>query len=222
MTSAAPILVCFAVREEAGHFTRLAGSRPGVRILLTGMGRRNAETALAAALQEGRPRLVISAGFAGALLPDLTRGEVVFDVDKETVLEAGLRAAGARPVRFHCAERVVTTVEEKRALRAASGAEAVEMESGFIRLLCEKEAIPAGIVRVILDTAEEDLVLDFNPLMTDDQRIDGPKLALALLKAPWKIPGLLTFQKQSAAAARRLGETLAQVLGFEPGCANKA
>jgi len=216
MTSAASILVCFAVKEEASHFTRLADSRPGVRILLTGMGRRNAERTIAAALQERRPRLVITAGFAGALLPELTRGEVVFDVDKETGLEPGLRSAGARPVRFHCAERVVTTVEEKRALRAASGAEAVEMESGFIRSLCRKEGVPAGTVRVILDTADEDLVLDFNQLMTAEQRIDGRKLAFTVLKNPSKIPALLAFQKQSAQAAKRLGETLAQVLGFEP------
>ena len=215
MTSEEPVLVCFAVKEEASDFTRLADSRPGVRILLTGMGRRNAERTIAAALEEGRPRLVITAGFAGALLPELTRGEVVFDVDKETVLEAGLRSAGARSVRFLCAERVVTTVEEKRSLRAASGAEAVEMESGFIQSLCRKEGVPAGTVRVILDTADEDLVLDFNQLMTADQRIDGPKLALAVLKAPWKIPALLAFQKQSAQAAKRLGETLALVLGFK-------
>lgn len=214
MSSVAPILVCFAVKEEAAPFRRLSRAHSGLRVLLTGMGRRNAEQALGAELAERRPGLVVTAGFAGALAPDLARGTIVFVADKQTGLQERLSAAGARPVRFHCAERVVATAEEKRALRAASGAEVVEMESHFIHLLCQDRGVPAATVRVILDTAEEDLVLDFNQVMTADQRIDGRKLAVAVLKSPAKIPALLAFQKQSAAAARRLGETLAQVLGI--------
>ena len=65
MTRAAPILVCFAVKEEAGPFRRLACNLPGVTILLTGMGRRNAEKALGAALEENQPRLVMTAIASG-------------------------------------------------------------------------------------------------------------------------------------------------------------
>lgn len=217
MTSLTTTLVCFAVKQEAAPFKRLAAGRPGVQALLTGMGGANAEKSLAQALKQAQPRLVITAGFAGALAPDLARGQVVFEVDPETGLEANLRALGARPVQFHCAERVVARAEEKRALRKACNADAVEMESGVIRRLCRAQGIAAGTVRVILDTAEEDLVLDFNQLMTADQKIDDRKLALAVLKAPSKIPALLSLQKQSAGAARQLGETLARVLGLAPG-----
>lgn len=216
MTDLAPTLVCFAVKEEAAPFKRLAAHRPDFQTVLTGMGRRNAERAVRAALEQSAPRRVVTAGFAGGLAPELARDQVVFEVDPETGLESGLCAAGALAVQFHCAERVAATANEKRALRAACGAQAVEMESGFIRELCRARGIPAATIRVILDTAAEDLVLDFNQLMTPDQKIDGRKLALTVLKSPSKIPALLAFQRQSARAANRLAQTLAQVLGCSP------
>jgi adenosylhomocysteine nucleosidase len=214
MTYAPLTLVCFAVKEEARYFQRLARGHPEIGVLLTGMGRRNAEQAVAAALTKSRPERVITAGFAGGLTPNLITGTVVFFVDEATGLEEGLRAAGARPVRFHCAEKVVTTATQKRALLGETGAEAVEMESHFIHALCQEHKVPAATVRVILDTASEDLAMDFNQLMTPDQRIDGCKLGMELLKSPGKIKALLRLQKQSAVAARRLGEVLGRVLHF--------
>ena len=212
MTRLASSLVCFAVKEEAGNFRQLAGRRPGLQILLTGMGRRNAERAIEETFANGLPQRVITAGFAGGLVADLAKGTVVFSADKELVLEPALLAAGARPVRFHCSERVLTTAEQKRAVHEKSGAEAVEMESAYIRSLCQARQVPAATVRVILDTASEDLALDFNQLLTADQRIHPLKLALTLLKSPSKLSALLRLQRQSAAAARHLGDVLARVL----------
>ena len=63
------ILVCFAVKEEAKPLNQLIRSQPGVWVLVTGMGRHNAETAIRTALAEERPRIVLSAGFAGGLNP---------------------------------------------------------------------------------------------------------------------------------------------------------
>lgn len=205
-------LVCFAVKEEAAYFRRLVGQRPDLRALLTGMGRGNAEKSVSCALADFRPARVVTCGFAGALVPDLARGTVVFSADKETVLEPRLRELGARPARFYCAERVVTTAQQKLALRAATGAEVVEMESHYIQLASRARGIPSATVRVILDTADEDLVLDFNQLMTPDLRLDGRKLALTLLRSPLKIPALLALQRQSAAAAKQLGKLLARLL----------
>ena len=215
MTNAVPSLVCFAVKEEASYFRQLAGRRPGIQILLTGMGRHNAEKAVEAAFANGLPRRVITAGFAGGLVPELETGVVVFSGDKEVGIEPALLAAGARPVRFHCAERVVTTAEQKRTLHEKTGTEAVEMESEYIQSICRARKVPVATVRVILDTVSEDLVLDFNQILTVDQRIDGRKLAVALLKSPSKISALLRLQKQSAAAAKRLGEVLGRVMLIE-------
>ena len=210
------ILVCFAVKEEARFFRPQTGSQEQVETLLTGIGRHNAEKSIRTLLGQQKPRLVLSCGFAGGLRPDLAAGSIVFSVEAETDLEAPLMAAGARPARFHCVDRVATTAEEKRAIWQATSADAVEMESQIICECCREQTIPSGTVRVILDTAGEDLPLDFNQLMTADQRMDYPKLAVALVKSPGKVSALLRLQKQSGDAAQRLADVLNKVLNSLP------
>ena len=206
-------LVCFAVKEEAKPFRQLAGQRPQLRIQLTGMGWRNAEQALRAAVGKERPGLVLSCGFAGGLNPELKRGTVLFAAEAQTGLEPALLAAGARPGRFACLDRVATTAREKLELRQDTGADAVEMESQVVRDICAEEKIPNATVRVVLDPAGEDLPLDFNRLMTAERRMSACKLTGALLKSPATIGRLLAFRKEVNAAAQALGVVLARVLG---------
>ncbi len=206
------VLVCFAVREEAIPFQTLATTRGDVQLLVTGIGRRNAEKAIRAALAEKRPEQVLSCGFAGGLRPGFVAGTVLFVTEGKTELEPALLAAGARPGRFHCAERVISTAGEKRVLWGKTMADAVEMESEAIAAICRERGIPCATVRVILDPAEEDLPLDFNLLMTSDLRMSYVKLAGALVKSPDKIGALRRFQKQSQAAARELARVLAAVI----------
>jgi adenosylhomocysteine nucleosidase len=205
------VLVCFAVREEARAFQKVAGERGNLKVILVGMGKRNAERAIRAALAKERPQLVLTCGFAGGLRPELVIGTVVFAADPETGLEPALLAAGARPAHFHCADGVVATAEQKRALWEATGADAVEMESEIICAVCREQNIPSATVRVILDTADKDLPLDFNQLMTADQKMSYGKLALALAKSPGKIGALVRLQPQIREAAGKLADVLARV-----------
>jgi nucleoside phosphorylase len=210
------ILVCFAVKEESRPFERLAGARPSVRVLLTGMGRDNASKAIHMALARERPGLVLSCGLAGGLNPELATGAVLFGAEKGSGLESALVSAGAREGRFHCADQVATTVEQKQVLWQTTGADAVEMESQAIRGICQEQGIPIATVRVILDTARENLPLDFNRLMTPERHLDWRKLTLAILNSPGKISALLRLQRQTRAAAQRLAEVLVRLPGLAP------
>lgn len=205
------MLICFALKEEAAPFRKIAAGKSGVSILITGIGRQNAEKSTREFLATNSPELVLTCGFAGGLNPDLVFGTVVFETSEEN-LRANLLAAGAKPAKTFCANRIATTIAEKKNLRDETGADAVEMESAAIHAVCRERGIPCATVRVISDTASEDLPLDFNRLAKPDLSLDYGKLALAVAKSPGKIGALLCLQKQCKAAAEKLAEVLAKII----------
>src|SRR5262245_16286129 len=148
-------LVCFAVKEEA-KFVQipLASS---VQVWITGMGRMNAAESIREAVAAVQPECVLTCGFAGGLNPRLQLGTVLFDEDFDAHVGKVLAGLGAISARFHCARRVAITAAEKRALWLSTEADAVEMESSVIRTLCREWKIPSATIRVISDTAEDDL-----------------------------------------------------------------
>jgi adenosylhomocysteine nucleosidase len=228
------VLICFALKEEAAPFRKIAASKSDISILLTGIGRQNAEKSLGEFLAVNSPELVLTCGFAGGLNPELKLGEVVFEIsnlrdefhESQTKKESGdligdswnsslrekLLASGAKPANIFCADRIATTVVEKKKLRAETGADAVEMESAAIHAVCRERGIPCATVRVISDTANEDLPLDFNALSKPDKNLDFGKLFLAIAKSPGKIPALMQLQRKTKFAAERLADVLSQIL----------
>ncbi len=245
------VLVCFALKEEAAPFRKMAAGKSGIPILITGIGRQNAEKSVREFLAGGAsvpasrqnaltgqarlvsslapPELVLTCGFAGGLNPDLKLGDVVFEIvsgrsrgdetqtknDLETsyvVSYEKLVAVGAKLVKFFCADRIATTVAEKKQLREETRADAVEMESGAIHAVCRERGISCTTVRVISDTANEDLPLNFNALAKPDKSLDFGKLAWAIAKSPGKIGALMELQRKTSFAAERLADVLAKII----------
>jgi adenosylhomocysteine nucleosidase len=206
-----PTLICFALKEEAAPFRKIAAGKSGISILLTGIGRQNAKKSLREFLATHSPKLVLTCGFAGGLNPDLKLGDVVFETSDET-LRTKLLGAGAKQSNFFCADRIATTVAEKKKLRAETGADAVEMESAAIHAVCRERGISCATVRVISDTASEDLPLDFNALAKPDKNLDFGKLFLAIAKSPGKISALMELQKKTKFAAKQLAEVLEKII----------
>jgi adenosylhomocysteine nucleosidase len=229
-------LICFALKEEAAPFQKIAAgnaatAQAGISILLTGIGRRNAEKSVREFLATHSPELVLTCGFAGGLNPDLKLGDVVFEIhssssrresaqtkteEKLEPTDVGcyerLMVAGAMPAKIFCADRIATTVAEKKKLRDDTGADAVEMESAAIHAVCRDCGIPCATVRVISDTVGEDLPLDFNALAKPDKSLDFGKLAWAIARSPGKIGALMALQKKTSFAAEKLAAVLARVM----------
>ncbi len=222
-------LVCFALKEEAAPFQKIAAAKPGLAILITGIGRQNAEKSVREFLTHlsTAPDIVLTCGFAGGLDPNLKIGEVLFEIGRsrgnETLNEKKLAtphvvsceqliAAGAKPAKIFCADRVAITVADKKKLRDETGADAAEMESAAIQAVCAERGIPCATLRVISDTANEDLPLDFNLLAKPDKNPDYGKLLLAVAKSPGKIGALMELQKKTKFAAERLAEVLSKIL----------
>ena len=207
------ILVCFALKEEAAPFRKIAATKSGVTLLIVGIGRQNAEHSVRKFLTTNSPELVLTCGFAGGLNSDLKLGAVVFEVlNQQSKIGNQLLAAGAEPVKFFCAEQIATTIAEKKTLRDETGADAVEMESAAIQMVCRERNIPCATVRVISDTANEDLPLDFNALTKADKSLDFRKLFLAIAKSPGKIGALIKLQKKTSFAAKQLALVLEKVI----------
>jgi adenosylhomocysteine nucleosidase len=200
-------LIFFAVKEEAKFFVPLYYPR-STQVWLTGMGRRNAVENFRYAVAKLRPRRVLTCGFAGGLNPIHPMGKVLFDADFDAGLAGALEKAGGEAGKFHCVSRVAVTAAEKRKLWEETNADAVEMESAVIRELCRQNQIPGATVRVISDAAGEDLILDFNALMTADQCLSYSRLIRALILSPSSIPKLISFQRQTILAARELARVL--------------
>jgi adenosylhomocysteine nucleosidase len=203
------VAICFALPEEAGPFQKLCGEN--VPVFFTGIGRANAEKAAREYLAGQLPELLLTCGFAGGLDPELKIGDVIFETVNEP-LHTKLTAAGAQSVKIFCADKIAVTAREKKQLREQTGADAAEMESAAVQAVCRERGIPCATVRVISDTANEDLPLDFNLFLTPDKKVDMGKLMMAVAAKPWKMGAMMELQKNTKLAAQHLGEVLKKTI----------
>ncbi|HET7784701.1 MAG TPA: hypothetical protein VFL36_01900 [Myxococcales bacterium] len=118
-----------------------------------------------AALRAEHPALVVSCGFAGALSPSLRAGDLLVATavrapDGERLqapeLPASRALAQAARGEIACADRVLATPEEKRAL-GAGGALAVDLESAQVARAAAEAGVPWLVVRAIVDDARTSL-----------------------------------------------------------------
>lgn len=228
-----PVLIFFAVPEEARPFIRLwrrtTGKRPkqsltaGLRwasrydfasltVQVTGMGATNARRVAEAILAESAWRWVITAGLAGGLDPALKVGDLVLEADEDFPQAEVILQGGARRGRFHLVSRVATTAAAKAELRRTTEADAVDMESAVIRELCRARGIPSATLRVISDAANENLPLDFSELVDADQQLQFRRLVGRLVRAPGKIPSLVSLGRTVNRCSGRLAEAIIEAL----------
>lgn len=210
-------LILIPLKEEAAPLRRRLAGRAEVAIQIIGIGAARAERAARAALAgPARPAAVFTCGFAGGLDPEFEAGQVLFAAE-DPRLATALLTAGARRAVFLQTPRVVVTAAEKRALREATGAGAVEMESGTIQRICAEHGVPCATVRAISDTATQDMPLDFNALAHADQSLSLRKLLFAIARAPSRIPALLALQARCKHAAHALAEVVVRALDAKAG-----
>lgn len=202
---------CFALKGEAQPFVKRARNdnrRPAV--LVSGIGRRNAARVLRDRLDRSgqAPPWVVTCGLAGGLKPGLPSGTILVSRDSAFAVLEPLRSSLVLDATFLESDRVVVTAEEKQRLHQATGADAIEMESTVIRTICSDLGIPSATVRVILDTAEEDLPIDFNQYFRNGWRLDWMRLAGSLVRCPRRAWALIDLQRRSGQCARQLAGAL--------------
>ncbi|HIG26944.1 MAG TPA: hypothetical protein EYQ50_03785 [Verrucomicrobiales bacterium] len=203
----------FAVKEEASCFRRLTRDLPGVKILVSGVGRANASRCIHQALiKENSPDFLASCGFAGGLNPSHPVGQILYSADPHSVWEKRLSTSEGLPATFHQSDQILTTSLEKKKLFHATGLDAVEMESTEVRAICRQRKIPSATIRVISDTSNMDLPLDFNRYYDNEFRFNIGSLISDILLSPTLWLPMLKFNKDIRSASQTLGNLLFQIL----------
>jgi len=208
MATASILIVAAEAREFAGLLKRVGPGTPlhcpdiayardvvlhGRRAILiaNGPGPRLVNKALASNLiPTWNVTEVISTGFCGALDPTLRIGDIVIAGEGEIWSE----------------DRVAVRADEKRQLRERTGARVVEMEFAAVQTKAREWGVPCRAVRVVSDSAGEDLPLDFNRYRDAEGRFQLTRIALAGLVRPFTVlPKLMQLDRNSRLATEKLG-----------------
>ena len=200
------ISLIFALKEEAKYFRPL----PHLKVHFSGIGKNNAEKCIKQILANDKPEIVFTCGFAGGLNTALKFNTIVYSAPDK--LKPILNSYGGVEVKFYCSDRLIYSASEKLKLHQSTNADAVEMESGIIYDICSKQNISCAIIRIISDTANEDLPMNFDEITAENGKIIYSKLFLKLLKHPRLISQLIQFQNKIDLSAKNLGEFLNRFL----------
>lgn len=150
------------------HGIEHAGRWQGREVVVVegGVGAAAAARATSEAIRFYRPRYVISAGFAGGLVEELRRGQIVLarEVVDATgqVLQVGLELAAAPSPGLHIGrlltvETLLRTPAERRQWAERRQALACDMETFAVARACKELGVPLIAVRIISDTLEDEL-----------------------------------------------------------------
>jgi adenosylhomocysteine nucleosidase len=214
---------------RAGRFTQA-----GHEFLLveSGMGFHNAAKAVELLIRDGRPDLLVSAGFCGGIAPEFLAGDVV--VAKEIIIanDGGfedipvlLSPVGRNFIAFETAEgnRTIggafvstSVVMSKRSLagmlQGSYQNPVVEMESGAVAIIAAENNIPLLAIRAVSDSAAEELLFSLDEFCDPDlRRIRIRKVLLTILRRPRIIPQLLRLSRSSRRAAESLTAALSRL-----------
>jgi adenosylhomocysteine nucleosidase len=182
--------------------------KDSVVVVCGGIGAEAARRATEAIVSLYHPVLVISAGFAGGLDPDLEAGRTltprhVIDASDGSRTDAG----SGEGVLISFAD--IADVEQKAKLGQAYGAHAVDMEAAAVARSAEAHGVKFLACKVISDTSRSSL-----PPIARFVGSDGKFHALRFLAyvavRPWLWPGVQRLASDSAMAAGKLCAVLAE------------
>ncbi len=177
-----------------------------VLLAANGVGRVRAAAAVDAALPAFPADRIISAGYCGALDPELRPGDIVV---ADCVSEGEQRyvatpITGPKPFRvggIRTVDHVVQTSEEKRALHAL-GASGVDMEAAAVAERACVNRVAFSCVRGVTDLAKENLLNDFTAALRPDGHFDTMVILGSCLRHPFvRLPELIRLRKRCIRAS---------------------
>jgi len=169
------------------------------------------------------PKLMVCAGFAGALTDALHVGDIV--LAEEVVdgnehrwrptwparLPEGRWTPPLHRGRLLSVGQLIATPADKRRLAELYQACAVEMESALFAARCTQAGIPFACVRAISDEAATPLSPALTSLLTGSNA-SAWRVLMALARRPGMLPELLRLAGDTKRASEQLGLALGELL----------
>lgn len=212
------ILVATGLRREARVI-----ARPGVVVLACGGHGGVLAERLERRIAVGRPEGLMSVGIAGGLDPGLAVGDLVVGNGVGGFVADGgwadwlCKRLGAPGAVVAGVDVAISTAEAKAALRAATGAAVVDMESHVVARVAAAHGLPFVVVRAVSDGAGDDLPAAARVPLTVDGGVRMGRVLAALARRPWQVTGLVRLGRGTGAALAALGAGLGRLEpGFKP------
>ncbi|HEY0368051.1 MAG TPA: hypothetical protein VGC85_00510 [Chthoniobacterales bacterium] len=200
-------------RTSRGIVGRLHGKE--ICVLHIGVGARVANDRLGAFFSDPPlPRLMISAGFAGALDDQLAIGDVLLAENfSDPQPAAAVQIENVRRGKLVTADVVLDSPKDRQRLARTSGALAVDMETQIVHASCRLLGVPMLSLRAITDTPRFPFPAPPRVLFDiETQRTNAMRLTSYLMAHPRAVPKLIAFSRHVATARRSLTNALAQLL----------
>jgi len=221
------IAVTFAVPAESSGFIGLLENRSRqkragietvsgrlhrreVAVIHTGVGEKSTRARLPRFLEDEKPTMLISAGFAGAVRDSLTVGDLFLAENRSTPsLLAGaqlaLQSVGAETGTLATAHVVTDSAAMRQQIAQETGAIAIDMETEFIAESCARLAIPMISLRAITDTPRSPFPAPPQVLFNlERQRTEFAPLFWYLLTRPVAVPRFISFAASVSKCRRAL------------------
>ncbi len=226
------------VRAEGGSY--VAGRLGGHEVILaqTGVGSQAARQAADWLIRGAHPGILIGAGFAGGLRPELATGDIAIagevhdppppDGDgprtwtSDAELLEAARKACTDGVRLHVgrissSRTVLASGEAKRAFGERHGAIATDMESAGIARMANVHDRKALYVRVILDDIDYELPpIDFARILTPGGSVRPFRALGVILSRPSLLAKLPELRQRAHKAAEALAAAVEKIVAALP------
>jgi nucleoside phosphorylase len=181
-----------------------------VAVVITGMGPEQSQSRMRTFLGYVETKVLILAGFAGALTDSVYRGQILVaqDYSNAELINYIRLIPGFDIARVHTVSEPVTTGAEKRALGLQTGCQMVDMETAYLSDLAAQMDVEFMAVRAISDLVNEDLpqdVLDHGYDL-EASKTTPARMALYLITNPRRIKALKEFVKPLPEVRDRLGD----------------
>jgi adenosylhomocysteine nucleosidase len=191
--------------------------RLGWRIEIGG-GTAGGAAQAAARLADSGVSALVSFGLAGGLDPALRPGAVV--VPSEVCVDGRLagadprlsdRLGGATRHSLLAGTQIATTAAEKAALRHATGADAIDLETAGLVRVAEARGLAFAVLRAVCDPAERNLPPAALAALNVGGGIALSRVLRSIARRPTQIPALLALAADAIAARRALVQRVTSV-----------